>query len=112
MARARTHHGNVSVKALSGVTPREDRWDPQHIGSLPVEIRNAIAPYARVCGRPLVAEHSFVRYFQSGTARLIGRCDAFAWCEFIATGPRVLPEPKRNWKRINIKLFPPCGLIT
>jgi hypothetical protein len=32
--------------------------------------------------------------------------------EFIAIEPRVLPEPKRNWKRINIELLPPCGLIT
>jgi hypothetical protein len=39
---------------------------------LPVEVRNATAPYARVCGGPLAAEHSFVRYFQSDTAKLIG----------------------------------------
>jgi len=62
----------VSAQARSGGTPPEDRWNPQHIASLPAEIRNAIAPYARVCGGPLAAEHSFVRYFQSGNAKLIG----------------------------------------
>jgi hypothetical protein len=62
----------VSAQARSGGTPPEDRWNPQHIASLPAEIRNAIAPYARVCGGPLAAEHSFVRYFQSGKAKLIG----------------------------------------
>jgi hypothetical protein len=64
--------GFISAQALSGGTPPEDRWTPQHIGGLPLEIRNAIAPYARVCGGPLAAEHSFARYFQSGTAKLIG----------------------------------------
>lgn len=64
--------GFISAQARSSGTPPEDRWNPQHIGGLPVEIRNAIAPYARVCGGPLAAEHSFVRYFQSGTAKLIG----------------------------------------
>jgi hypothetical protein len=64
--------GFISAEARSGGTPPEDRWNPQHIGGLPVEIRNAIVPYARVCGGSLAAEHSFVRYFQSGTAKLIG----------------------------------------
>src|SRR5262249_31073351 len=40
------------------------------------------------------------------------RRDAFAWREFIAIEPRVLPEPERNWKRINVDLLPPRGLIT
>jgi hypothetical protein len=65
--------GLVSAQARGGVVaPREDRWNPQHIGGLPAEIREAIAPYARVCGEPLAAEHSFARYFQSGNAKLIG----------------------------------------
>jgi hypothetical protein len=64
--------GFISAQARSSGTPPEDRWNPQHIGGLPLEIRNAIAPYARVCGGSLAAEHSFVRYFQSGTAKLIG----------------------------------------
>ena len=73
--------GLISAQARSGGTPPEDRWNPQHIGGLPLEIRNAIASYARTCGRPLAADHSFVRYFQSGTTKLIGlhfehlRCD-------------------------------------
>ena len=29
----------------------------------------------------------------------------------MAIEPRVLPEPERNWKRINVDLAPPCGLI-
>jgi hypothetical protein len=63
----------VSAQARGGrVAPLEDRWNPQHIGGLPAEIREAIAPYARVCGAPLAAEHSFARYFQSGNAKLIG----------------------------------------
>jgi hypothetical protein len=62
----------VSAQARSAGAPPDDRWNPQHLSSLPVEIRNAIAPYARVCGGPLAAEHSFARYFQSGNAKLIG----------------------------------------
>jgi hypothetical protein len=94
----------VSAQAKGGVVaPREDRWNPQHIGGLPAEIREAIAPYARVCGAPLAAEHSFARYFQSGNAKLIGlhfehlRCaDRAAVCRpagclhqvYISTGGR------------------------
>jgi hypothetical protein len=63
--------GFSSAQAKSAL-PAEDRWNPQHIDGLPAEIRSAIAPYARVCGGPLAAEHSFVRYFQSGTTKLIG----------------------------------------
>jgi hypothetical protein len=62
----------ASAQARSSGAPPEDRWNPQHIGGLPAEIRNAIAPYARACGTPLAAEHAFARYFQSGTAKLIG----------------------------------------
>jgi hypothetical protein len=64
--------GLVSAQARSSGTPPDDRWNPQHIGGLPAEIREAIAPYARVCGAPLAAEHSFARYFQRGSAKLIG----------------------------------------
>ena len=52
--------------------PADDRWNPQHMDVLPSEVRNAIAPYARICGGPLAAEHSFARYFQNGTVKLIG----------------------------------------
>jgi hypothetical protein len=52
--------------------PAHDRWNPQHIDGLPLEVRKAIAHYARICGGPLAAEHSFARYFQNGTAKLIG----------------------------------------
>src|SRR5215469_13827446 len=44
--------------------------------------------------------------------RSLRRRDAFAWGEFIAIEPRVLPEPKRDWKRINVDLAPPRGLVT
>lgn len=64
--------GFISAKALSSGARPEDPWNLQHISGLPVEIRNAIARYARVCGGPLAAEHSFASYFQSGTAKLIG----------------------------------------
>ena len=64
--------GSISAQARGGPISLERRWNPQHIGGLPAEIRNAIASYARVCGSPIAAEHSFVRYFQSGTAKLIG----------------------------------------
>jgi hypothetical protein len=63
--------GFSSAQAKSSL-PAEDRWNPQHIDGLPAEIRSAIAPYARVCGGPLAAEHSFVRYFQREAAKLIG----------------------------------------
>jgi len=62
----------ISAQGRSAGTPPEDRWNPQHIGGLPAEIRHAIAEYARRCGGSLAAEHSFVRYFQRGTAKLIG----------------------------------------
>jgi hypothetical protein len=61
----------ISVEARSGM-PSDDRWNPQHIDQLPAEVRNAISPYARVCGRPLAAEHSFALYYRSGSASLIG----------------------------------------
>jgi len=51
--------------------PAHDPWSPQHIDSLPAEIRNAIAPFARACGGRLAAEHSFATYFQRGAAKLI-----------------------------------------
>src|SRR5262249_54295275 len=40
------------------------------------------------------------------------RRDTFAWGEFIAIEPRVLPEPERDWKRINVDLVPPRRLVT
>jgi hypothetical protein len=30
----------------------------------------------------------------------------------LAIGARVLPEPERDWKRIDVELPPPCGLVT
>src|SRR4029450_5185346 len=61
----------VPAQARGGRISPQDGWNPQQM-DMPVEVRNAIAPYARVCGGPLAAEHSFVRYFQSGPAKLIG----------------------------------------
>ena len=60
-----------SPAAARGGMPSEDRWTPQHIDSLPPEIRNVIAHYAKVCGGSLAAEHPFATYFQRGTARLL-----------------------------------------
>jgi hypothetical protein len=62
--------GVISAGARS--MPTDDRWNPQHMDVLPSEVRNAIAPYARICGGPLAAEHSFARYLQSGSVKLIG----------------------------------------
>jgi len=59
--------GSFSAGARSSM-PADDRWNPQHIDVLPSEVRNAIVPYARICGGPLAAGHSFVRY----TVKLIG----------------------------------------
>jgi hypothetical protein len=63
--------GFVSAQAKSTL-PTEDPWNPQHISGLPAEIVNVIAPFARVCGGRLAAEHSFASYFQRGTTKLIG----------------------------------------
>src|SRR5262249_36701940 len=38
--------------------------------------------------------------------------NVFAWGEFIAIEPRVLPEPERDWKRIDGELAPPRNLVT
>src|SRR6266851_2980714 len=77
--------GLASAEARGGMRS-DDPWNPQHIDGLPAEVRAAIAHYARVCGGPLAAEHSFARYYQRGTVRLIGlhfehlRCDRAAVC--------------------------------
>jgi hypothetical protein len=38
--------------------------------------------------------------------------DAFPCWGHLAISPRVLPEPERDWKRINVEFLPPYGLIT
>jgi hypothetical protein len=63
--------GSISASARSSI-PADDRWNAQHIGALPPEVRNAIASYAHICGGPLAAEHSFARYYQNGNVKLIG----------------------------------------
>src|SRR4051794_23331888 len=63
--------GSLSAGARSSM-PADDRWNPQHVDALPAEVRNAIASYSRICGGPLGAEHSFARYFQNGSVKLIG----------------------------------------
>jgi hypothetical protein len=63
--------GAISANARSSM-PADDRWNAQHIDALPREVRNAIASYTRICGGPLAAEHSFARYFQNGSVKLIG----------------------------------------
>jgi hypothetical protein len=63
--------GVVSATARSSM-PADDRWNAQHIGTLPPEVRDAVASYTRICGGPLAAEHSFARYFQNGSVKLIG----------------------------------------
>ena len=63
--------GSISASARSSM-PADDRWNAQHIDALPPEVRNTIASYTRMCGGPLAAEHSFARYFQNGSVKLIG----------------------------------------
>ena len=63
--------GSISASARSSM-PADVRWNAQHIDALPPEVRNAIASYTRICGGPLAAEHSFARYFQNGSVKLIG----------------------------------------
>ena len=60
----------LSFAQAKSAVPAHDPWSPQHIDSLPAEIRNAIAPFARACGGRLAAEHSFATYFQRGAAKL------------------------------------------
>src|SRR5271166_4601398 len=38
--------------------------------------------------------------------------DTPSHCGDITSRPRVLPEPERDWKRIDVELLPPCGLVT
>jgi hypothetical protein len=59
----------LSFAQAKSAVPAHDPWSPQHIDSLPAEIRNAIAPFARACGGRLAAEHSFATYFQRGAAK-------------------------------------------
>ena len=63
--------GSNSASARSSMPP-DVRWNAQHVDALPPEVRNAIASYTRICGGPLAAEHSFARYFQNGSVKLIG----------------------------------------
>jgi hypothetical protein len=63
--------GSFSAGARSSM-PADDRWNAQHIDALPPEVRNAIASHTLMCGGPLAAEHSFARYLQNGTVKLIG----------------------------------------
>ena len=63
--------GSFSAGARSSM-PADDRWNAQHMDALPPEVRNALASYTRMCGGPLAAEHSFARYLQNGTVKLIG----------------------------------------
>jgi hypothetical protein len=41
--------------AKSGVVHLQNRYDSQHVSSLPTEVQNAIARYARLCGGHLAA---------------------------------------------------------
>jgi hypothetical protein len=80
-AVAMTLGSSLAVANAAGGMHIDDRWNPQHIDGLPVEIRAAIAPFARVCGEPLAAGHAFARYLQKGSVKLVGlhfehlRCD-------------------------------------
>jgi hypothetical protein len=48
-----------------------NRYNSQNVSSLPADVQNAIAHYARLCGWHLAADHSFADYFQRGGRTLI-----------------------------------------
>ena len=47
-----------------------------------------------------------------GRVRRLCLRDAVGGSEQFAISPRVLPKLERDWKRIDVKQSPPCGLIT
>ena len=49
-----------STFARAGQVGHDDPWNPEHIGSLPPEVRNAVI---RMCGLPPHAAHYFATYF-------------------------------------------------
>ena len=51
----------ASLAFARGGLHSEDPWNPQHIGGLPAEVRNALA---RMCGDSR-AQHQFASYFQN-----------------------------------------------
>jgi hypothetical protein len=57
-----------SALARSGGPSAEDRWNPQHVSVLPVEIQNAIV---RMCGQSMKAEHAFTSYFENSRRILL-----------------------------------------
>src|SRR5262249_60721903 len=54
---------------------------------------------------------SWILHCRIPLLRTLRRRDVFAWGESIAIEPCVLPELERDWKRVDVELLPPCGLI-
>jgi hypothetical protein len=70
-----------SAFALSGGPSAPDRWNPQHVDSLPADIRNAVT---RMCGQSPKAERAFTSYFENSRRIVLHfeyfRCDGRPLC--------------------------------
>src|SRR4051794_25858299 len=70
-----------SAFALSGGPSAPDRWNPQHVDSLPADIRNAVT---RMCGQAPKAERDFTSYFENSRRIVLHfqhfRCDGRPLC--------------------------------
>jgi hypothetical protein len=70
----------IGIRAQRGPsTP--DRWNPQHVDSLPADIRNAVT---RMCGQAPKAERDFTSYFENSRRIVLHfqhfRCDGRPLC--------------------------------
>jgi hypothetical protein len=70
-----------SAFALSGGPSASDRWNPQHVDSLPADIRNAVI---QMCGQSPKAERAFTSYFENSRRVVLHfehfRCDGRPLC--------------------------------
>jgi hypothetical protein len=75
--------------------------------SLSVFGNRALHIAARIIVRTSSTLKLHVQFLRSLRRRAASACGGFITIE-----PRVLPEPERNWKRVDVELLPPCSLIT
>jgi hypothetical protein len=79
--------GAITVTIFFGLTSSAfgpsspDRWNPQHVESLPADIRNAVT---RMCGQSPKAERAFTSYFENSRRVVLHfenfRCDGRSLC--------------------------------
>src|SRR6516165_106763 len=62
-------------------------------------------------GARSIVRASWILNWRIPLLRNLRRRDVFAWGESIAIEPCVLPELERDWKRVDVELLPPSGLI-